>query len=92
MSKINDGGFIHPFEWSKEIEGIPGAKLGLCRQEANGGMTLRQWYAGMAMQGILTCKGRYGVTDMDNVICSFRYADAMIKHEEDERHDKNNNS
>ena len=49
------------------------------------GMTLRQWYAGMAMQGILasgTCLEDFGYEDF--AIEAFKHADAMLSQEADE--------
>ena len=48
-----------------------------------GGMSLRQWYAGMAMQGILKRRDA-GVVGVNNYECSvaqncFQIADAMIE-------------
>jgi len=46
---------------------------------AYSGMTLRQWYAGMAMQGLVTHWGsiQAGIT----VVQSFEIADAMLQAE-----------
>lgn len=43
------------------------------------GMTLRQWYAGMAMQGILAREGDIYDCSKDVAETAFRYADAMLK-------------
>ena len=58
-----------------------------------GGMTLRQWYAGMAMQGILAhpnalgkCAQKLGESVYESLApMAFECADAMIAHEEKER-------
>jgi len=48
------------------------------------GMELRDWFAGMAMQGILA--GRTGWVDYDRVTLeSYAYADAMIEHRSKEQ-------
>ena len=50
----------------------------LCYQ----GMTLRQWYAGMALQGILSNPKRHGQESIQVYIKdSFKMSDAMIAHE-----------
>lgn len=47
-------------------------------------MTLRQWYAGMALQGMLSYTYRNG-DYTDYAIDAFRHADAMIAHEKKEQ-------
>ena len=43
------------------------------------GMTLRQWYAGMALQGLVT---RNGATGFENLAAwAFQQADAMLEYE-----------
>ena len=44
------------------------------------GMTLRQWYAGMALQGMLSSNVRLGLEDIKKIYAetAFRLADAMI--------------
>jgi len=52
---------------------------------AYSGMTLRQWYAGLAMQGILasgTCLADFGYEDF--AIEAFKHADAMLSQEADD--------
>ena len=53
-----------------------------------GGMTLRQWYAGQAMQGLAPKleMGHYCVSDA--VKDAFEVADAMIAHEKAEQEEK----
>lgn len=78
MNKINDGGPAFPGPEQNQYGEIVGAF---------DGMTLRDWFAGMAMQGIMsTCKpGQMidfseGQGDPRFVIgCAFRIADAMLK-------------
>ena len=46
------------------------------------GMTLRQWYAGQALAGILAAHAEEGVnlpSDKEAASMSFQYADAMIE-------------
>ena len=43
------------------------------------GMTLRQWYAGQALKGILSFNGDYGSTEKPYLAdACFQWADAMI--------------
>ena len=48
------------------------------------GMTLRQWYAGMAMQGILYHNLEGPGSDANMARWSFELADAMLSQEVDE--------
>jgi hypothetical protein len=53
---------------------------------ANEGMTLRQWYAGMALQGFLTCGDHFIAADAANnprkaAAWAFELADAMLAEE-----------
>ena len=74
MTKINDGGPAFPDPWgANELS-----------RDASTGMTLRDWFAGMALQGLLA--GRKTVaTDYANNYAkailedSYKYADAMLK-------------
>lgn len=44
----------------------------------DGGMSIRQWYAGMALQGLLACPDTTG--NIEEVVKdAFKCADAMIK-------------
>ena len=46
------------------------------------GMTLRQWYAGMAMQALITLEG----IDRDDItVEAYRQADSMIGYEKGEK-------
>lgn len=73
--KKNDGGPIYPFQ-ELDASGMP-------RTALYTGMTLRQWYAGMALQGLLSNPNR-GYTNIYYVGSAFYFADAMIAHEEKE--------
>lgn len=73
--KKNDGGPIYPFQ-ELDASGMP-------RTALYTGMSLRQWYAGMAMQGLLSNPNR-DWTYSDYIDGAFDYADAMIEHEEKE--------
>jgi len=52
------------------------------------GMTLRQWYAGMALQGRLSGPEAQSETIDHSVMISFYAADAMIAHERREREEQ----
>lgn len=52
-------------------------------ETSNNGMTLRQWYAGLAMQGLCANSAQdYGHADA--AAYAFNLADAMLAHEEAE--------
>jgi len=46
--------------------------------EAFSGMTLRQWYAGLAMQGLLASESGVDMTYAGIQDAAFRQADAML--------------
>ena len=43
------------------------------------GMTLRDWFAGMALQGILACSTKFSIGVEEHARYAYRCADAMIK-------------
>ena len=47
-------------------------------REAQDGMTLRQWYAGMALQGLLTRDEAMKQSEASVAACCYRYADEML--------------
>lgn len=51
---------------------------------AQDGMTLRQWYAGRAMQGILSSSSNRGGNKRIIAEAAFKMADAMLEYEEGE--------
>lgn len=51
--------------------------------DIRGGLTVRQWYAGRALQGLVT-NGKVPVSKIEVAQCAFEYADAMILFEEAE--------
>ena len=67
----NDGGPAFPFGQISELTGQP----------INGwfapGMTLRDWFAGMALQGLLA-SSRRSATCEQYTRCAYDHADAMI--------------
>jgi hypothetical protein len=73
-NKPKDGGTAYP---------IPNSDLA-GSYEATTGMTLRQWYAGMVLQGLLSSMAAHGVTDYSELAHdAFMAADKMIAHEEE---------
>ena len=67
MSKVNDGGSAFPYE----------------TWSRNSGMSLRDWFAGMAMQGHMASWGQHDVTDYSEIaVGAYRLADAMIAEKE----------
>ena len=72
MSTSNDGGPAFPLAKFADMEG-------------RRGMTLRQWYAGMALQGLLEHYATISDLTLDQFASdAFLYADAMIRHEADQ--------
>ena len=61
--KKSDGGLAFPM-WDGE------------EQEQHYGLTKREWFAGMAMNGMLS---RIGMPEIDMARWAFEYADAMLK-------------
>lgn len=67
----NDGGPAFPCFEQKE---------GWTTLQPIGGMSLRDWYAGMALQGLLARPDHYEWELIDVAASdSYRYADAMLK-------------
>jgi len=68
---MNSGGMAFPSEGQKYETG-----LGM-RHYSEPGMTLRDWFAGMALQGLLN---RGGLSSMEEAAkLSYKQADAMLK-------------
>jgi hypothetical protein len=72
--KTNDGGQAYPTD---------GYYLGECSKEPSWhGMSLREWYAGMALHGVMSdMEGVFTEPEKVAEYC-FKYADAMIKERE----------
>jgi hypothetical protein len=73
MSEIDGGGSAFPVTPTDNSGQIGPTEYGL---------TKREWYAGMALQGLIT--GCYvgdnaGFTVQGNVVAAYEYADAMIR-------------
>lgn len=70
----NDGGPAFPhIDYEVEDQGC-----GPITKRGAGGMSLRDWFAGMALQGMLANSGNMG-TNADCVIAAYHVADMMIK-------------
>lgn len=71
---INDGGYMFP-------QLLKAGELA----QSSGGMSRRQWYAGLAMQAIITARGNVPIADYDVAWNervaneAFAQADAMIE-------------
>ena len=81
MTTIDNGGTAFPCEQSETQDGR-------WNMTFDPGMTLRQWYAGMALQGRLSGPEAQGETIDHSVMISFYAADAMIAHERREREEQ----
>lgn len=65
MNASHDGGPAFPY-WN-------------CAENTTRGMTLRDWFAGMALQGMLANPDFNGASDASVAGFAFRQADAMIE-------------
>ena len=83
MAKIKCGVRAFPVSASDDVQDADGLFFGPQR-----GMSLRQWYAGQALSGLL-CDAKPLLTSADDIAAkvklSFDLADAMIEHEEAEQ-------
>jgi len=70
--KKNDGGFAFPMGFHPKANPV----------DQCGGLTVRQWYAGMALQGMLA--SGLSATSQDKAEAALRYADALIEAESQE--------
>lgn len=66
--QFNDGGPAYPV--NDDSDG------GLHRHS---GMTLRDWFAGMALQGLIASSVITDITCKQYAGCAYRHADAMLK-------------
>jgi hypothetical protein len=72
MSTINDGGPAFPVPDSHHANGQV--------QYGANGMTLRDWFAGQALQGLLACGEAHDEhTDSVTAGAAYKMADAMLK-------------
>jgi len=81
MAKKKDGGLFFPskrFELVTQFDGKVAP-----REVHNSGVTLRQWYAGMALQGMLASGGFRDYSDAAD--SAYQMANAMIAFEENEK-------
>ena len=83
MTKIKDGGSAFPsgVEEVKHPEN-GGAITSIKMQPANKGMTLRDYFAAKAMQGLLISSSEYGIEEQDCAKYAYQYADAMLAERE----------
>ena len=70
MTKINDGGPAFPRPYSSTGDGMS--------VYSQSGMTLRDWFAGQALTGLLTIDHPLSVTIDGLASESYQYADAML--------------
>ena len=68
----NDGGPAFPSQQEQTPDGY-------WNQTWSPGMSLRDWFAGMAAQGILSQQGITEINSYDVAITAYLTADAMIK-------------
>ena len=77
MSETKDGGPAFPQWDGHAFTGDP--------QQLQGGMSLRDWFAGMALQGLLAMCVERGLKDGDEILATeyaYRYAAAMLAERE----------
>lgn len=67
MSEIYDGGPAHPTPWSREEDGY-----------VNPGMSLRDWFAGQALAGILARGVSSSTSDQKIAEAAYAIADTML--------------
>ena len=79
MSKPNDGGAAFPRPYSRTAGTTPHAV------EEQEGMSLRQYYAGLAMEGLLANGASMEFTAGEIAGISREYADELIAELEEER-------
>lgn len=81
MSDKKDGGPAFPdlkaADWTDRDEGIPNSVV---HWRAEGGLTKREWFAGMALQGILACTKDYNGAEKNRgrIAMAYELADAML--------------
>ncbi|ASJ58957.1 hypothetical protein KEM44_20955 [Sinorhizobium meliloti] len=69
--KIDDGGQAYPLiEWR--------TPNGMVASNVQSGMSLRDWFAGQAMQGICAHPDNWGTTPAKMGVTAYDIADAMI--------------
>jgi hypothetical protein len=74
MSKVNDGGPAHPFVRWRSPDGMMSI-------DSAEGMSLRDWFAGQALAGLIAQSGGTA-TGSDKAVgasWAYRMADAMLK-------------
>lgn len=71
MSEMRDGGpaFARP----KSVN-----QMGTTVEEGAAGMTLRDWFAGQALAGMVQGGAQDGFTASDVVMAAYQFADAML--------------
>lgn len=77
MSKIFDGGPAFPRERKFHYEADTKPGSGMIHDPPQDGMSLRVWFAGMALQGLIA-NGEGPSQKSEWARVSFEYADAMI--------------
>ena len=82
-NKINDGGSAFPSTRTLHVKHSDGTEeTGFVEMR---GMTLRDWFAGRVIQGMLA-NPSLDIVEMEDLVCeSYQYADIMIAHREKEK-------
>lgn len=73
MSKTEDGGSAFP----QSIAVGPSGEVHIAEHH-DGGMSLRDWFAGMALQGLCAAPGTVNWDQRRHAKAAYEYADAMI--------------
>jgi hypothetical protein len=83
-SQTNNGGYVHP---TPMVVTPTGELMPTTCYGSFGGMSLRDWFAGMALQALVSRDGDDSAYGMDMVkarpILAYEYADAMIEAREE---------
>lgn len=81
MSDIKDGGSVFPKIQTKEEDSSIWQNTSFSNISSSGGMSLRDWFAGMAMQGFCSATdqtGQWAWTEISAPRMAYKLADEML--------------
>jgi len=88
MKTVTDGGPAFPFEFHNQTHSAQNSffhnrpPLTPGMSEQYGGMSLRDWFAGMALQGMTACPDIHAKNDPEMAKWAYQQADAMLAERE----------